>query len=158
MSGFSLPKGYSPVVMPKYNPQQQDFLKNLLNQLRGGTSSSVQHLSEMAMGNPSAFEGQEAQAMQFFNNKLAPSISQQYAHQGMLGSSAFQGSLASAGQGLSETMYNQRQDLQQQSIRDLLGLSTSLATNPTNEYGILAKPKKDKFNFGSLISLIGKFL
>jgi hypothetical protein len=157
MQGFSAPKGYSPVVMPKYNPQQQDFLKNLLNQLQGGSSSAVQHLSQMAAGSPAAFEGQEAQAMKFFNNKLAPSISQQYAHQGMLGSSAFQGSLANAGQELSENMYNQRQDLQQQSIRDLLGLSTSLATNPTNEYGVVAKPKKEKFSFGSLLSLIGKF-
>lgn len=151
--GFSLPKGYEPSVIPKFNGGQQDFLKTLLDQLRGGAMSSADHLSQMASGDPSAFAGQEAQAMNFFNNKLAPSMSQQFAHQGMLGSSAFQGSLASAGQDLSQNMYNQRQDLQRQSIQDLLGLSTSLATTPMEEYGVMAKPKKDKFNWGKLIGL-----
>lgn len=158
MSGYALPKGYSPVVVPKYNDQQQDFLKNLLSKLGGSSMDALGQLGDMAAGKGGAFDNMENQAMNFFNNKLAPSISQQYAHQGMLGSSAFQGALSQAGQGVTEDLYNQRQSLQQQSIRDLLGLSERLGTNQMSDYGIMPKPKKEKFNFGSLASLLGKFL
>lgn len=158
MSGFVLPKGYSASVIPKYNDQQQDFLKNLLSKLGASSMGAADQLGSMASGQGGAFDNMENQAMNFFNNKLAPSINQQYAHQGMLGSSAFQGALSQAGQGVTEDMYNQRQNLQQQAIRDLLGLSERLGTTQMSEYGVFAKPKKDKFNFGTLASLIGKFL
>lgn len=158
MSGFMLPKGYEGTMVPRYSPDQAKFLNNLMKQFGGGSAGAIQHLTGMATGDPAAFVGQEAQAMNFFNKKLAPSIQQQYAHQGMLGSSAFQGAMADAGQGLAETMYNQRQDLQNQSIRDLLGLTTSLASNPMHEFGIHAKPKKEKFSWGNLFNTAIKAL
>lgn len=157
MSGFVVPKGYSPSIVPKYTPEQNNFISSLLQQMQGGSASALQHLSAMAAGSPETFAGQEAQAMNFFKNKLAPNIRQQYAHQGMLGSSAFQGALSQAGSDLSQSLYNQRQDLQAQAIRDLLGLSTQLGTHQTYDFGLAQKPQKDRLNWGSLVSLLGKF-
>ena len=155
MENFNLPKGYSPVSIPRYNPQQNKILQNLLGKLGMYGGQSVDTLGQMAAGSNEYFTGRENQAMDFFNNRLLPQIKQQYANQGMLGSSAFGGTMAQAGADLSSGLYNQRQDLQRQAIQDLLGLTQSLSTTPTQEYGFLAKPEKKKFDWGSLLGLLG---
>lgn len=153
--GFNLPKGYTGVTIPRLDPQQKSMLDQLMQSLSGGTTGAADFLKQLASGNPSAFEGRERQAYSDFEKKTLPSISQYFANQGMLGSSSYQGAMGEAGRGLVEGLANQRQDLQHQGVMDLLNLFMTLANNPTNEYGILAQPKKNKMNWGSMLGSLG---
>lgn len=142
MSGYTLPKGYKPVVTPRYSGNQMQMINALMGQMGTGSSSALQHLNQMAAGSPEYYAGRENQMMNDFRNKILPVIKQNFAHQGMLGSSAFQGAMSQAGEQLGESMYNQRNDLQRQSINDLLGLTQNFMLNPTQEFGYTQKMKK----------------
>jgi hypothetical protein len=152
MSGFSLPKGYKPVVTPKYNPQQTNMLKDIMAKLGGG--NTLDTLQGIASGDGKFFENMENQGANFLQNKLLPQIQQNFANSGMLGSSAFQGAQTQAASDLASSMQGQRSGLQMNAMNSIASLLQSLLQNPMEEYGIQAEPKKEGLSIGSIISAL----
>jgi hypothetical protein len=108
---------------------------------RGGQSASTYsmlsqffpELLQQAKGAPGAFDAQEGQAKDFFNQQLAPGIAQRYAGSGIGSSSGMQNSLTAGARGLTNDLYAQRQSLMNSSMQNVLGLGQLLLQNPDVE-------------------------
>ena len=108
---------------------------------RGGQSAGIyQQLAQFfpelltqAKGAPGAFEAQEKQATDFYNQQLAPGIAQRYAGSGIGASSGMQNSLTAGARGLTNDLYAQRQSLMQNSMNNVMNLGSLLLQNPDVE-------------------------
>lgn len=134
------PKGYNQYSLPTMGGGQEDLYNMVKGQFSSGFGDVFQNMLGMAQGKPEAFAPQEKQAMNFFNQQLAPGIAQRYAGSGIGSSSGMQNALAGAAGNLTTSLQAQRQQMMQQSIHDVLGLGNTLLGMPTQQFGLTMNP------------------
>lgn len=122
---IATPKGFNMSQFSTRGGQSADIYSQL--------AQAFPELLAQAKGAPGAFEAQEGQAKDFYNQKLAPGIAQRYAGSGIGSSSGLQNSLTAGARGLTNDLYSQRQELMQNSMRNVLSLGDLLLQRPDVE-------------------------
>lgn len=126
-AGDKTPSGYRTSQLQQFTPEQQQLFSQQFSHL--GPES---FLSKLASGDQSQFDQMEAPAFRQFNEQLGNISSRFSAGGGGRGSlssrrsSGFQNATTSAASNFAENLASRRQQLQQQAINDLMGLSTTL--------------------------------
>lgn len=129
--------GYEQLQVPSFSPEQMQLFKSLFSQV-----SPTSHLGKLAGGDQSYFGQLEAPALRQFG-ELQGNIASRFSGMGSGArrSSGFQNTINSAGIDLAERLQSQRLGLQQQAIRDLMGLSNQLLSQRPYENYFLPKEK-----------------
>ena len=120
-SGDKVPSGYKKGQLQQFTPEQMELFKSLFSQL--GPDS---YLSKLAGGDQSMFEEMEAPALRQFS-ELQGGLASRFSGMGMGGrkSSGFQNTTNQAASNFAQDLASRRQSLQQQAIKDLMGMSES---------------------------------
>lgn len=139
------PKGYDLLKFPTRGGQSADIYSQLAGGVQQGLPDILQQLLGQARGAPGAFQASEQQAMDQFNQQIAPGIAQRYAGSGISGSSGMQNALAGAGGNLAQSLQSQRQELMQRSMQDVLRLGELLFSQPDLENYF--RPKEQGFDW-----------
>jgi len=108
--------------VPTVNPQQQQFLEQLLGQLGGPLGMGIGNLTDILSGRPEAFASFEKPARQAFEQKTIPGIAERFSGVGGQQSSAFGQQLGQAASDLETNLSAQRSGLQSQALQQLMGL------------------------------------
>ena len=138
--GNKTPKGYSQGRIQNFTPEQMQLFQQLLGGASGGIGSGLEHLSKLAGGDQSYFDQLEAPALRQFGavqGNLASRFSGMGS--GARRSSGFGNTTSAAGQELSQSLQSQRMGLQNQAIKDLLGLGESLLGQRPYENTLMPK-------------------
>lgn len=138
-TGNKIPKGYRQGQIQQFDEQQMGLYDRAHEQL--GPDS---YLSKLAGGDQSMFEEMEAPAMRQFN-ELQGGIASRFSGQGMGGrkSSGFQNTMSAASQDFASQLQSKRQSLQQQAIKDLMGMSGQLMGQRPYEQFMIKKQQKE---------------
>lgn len=128
--------------LPRFTPDQENFLNQLLSQSQQITPDAFSYLSSILGESPEAFAQFEAPIKRQFEEEVLPSIAERFT--GMLGegssrSSAFGQQLGKAGERLSEKLAAQRAGLKNQALAQLMGLSQ---TGLTPRFETLVRPRQ----------------
>ncbi len=148
MNGFKGPTGsssslrgtgYKNVTMPNFTPEQFSLFKSLFSNL-----DSNSQLSKLAGGDQSQFGQLEKPALQQFNS-LQGNLASRFSGMGMGArrSSGFQNSSNQATQDFASQLQSQRMGIQQQAMKDLMGMSSQLLGQRPYENALL--PEKRPF-------------
>lgn len=133
--------GYNVNQLPNFTPQQMSQFMQLFKHV--GPNS---FLSKLAGGDESIFQQVEEPALRQFG-ELQGGLASRFSGMGTGGrhSSGFQNTMNQAGQDFAMNLQSQRQSLQQQAIKDLMGLSGELLNQRPFENVVTAKPQKSSF-------------
>lgn len=115
--------GYNSVQTSNFSPEQMGLFKQLFGNL--GPDSQ---LSKLAGGDQSQFDQLEAPALRQFSG-LQGGLASRFSGMGSMGarnSSGFKNSINQASQDFASQLQSQRMSLQQNALRDLMGMSNSL--------------------------------
>lgn len=118
-----IPSGYKAGRISNFSPEQQELFKTLFSHL--GPDS---YLSKLASGDEATFNQVEAPALKQFAG-LQGQMASRFSGMGLGGarnSSGFQNTASQASSDFAMNLQAQRQQLQQQAIRDLMGMSNQL--------------------------------
>jgi len=131
-----IPKGFQKGQLAQFTPEQMGLFQQLFQHV-----SPQSYLSRLASGDQSAFEQTEAPAMRQFQ-ELQGQLASRFSGAGMGArrSSGFQNVANQATSDFAQDLASRRQALQQQAIRDLLGLGESLLAQRPFESFITSKP------------------
>lgn len=151
MSNLGLPKNYSSQYLPEKRPSGYKEYRHLnftpaqmelYNQLYGLVDPEGR-TSRLAMGDEGEFEQMEKPALKQFN-QLQGNLASKFSGQGMGSrrSSGFQNASSAAAQDFAGQLQANRQNLQRQSIMDLMGLSQNLLQQGPYTSGYAAKGAK----------------
>lgn len=151
--GDIIPKGYrkKAAQLQQYTPEQLALFKQTFSHL--GPQS---YLSRLAGGDESLYEEMEAPALRQFN-ELQGNIANRFSAGGGQGSlsarrsSGFQQATSSAASDFASQLQAQRQSLQQNAIKDLLGMSSELLNKRPYERSLVQKPQKESSGWGGII-------
>jgi hypothetical protein len=151
-AGNVIPKGYKASQLAQMTPEQMQLLQQRIGEL--GPDS---YLAKLAGGDQSIFNQIEAPAMQQFS-ALQGGMASRFSGgggqaQGGLSSrrsSGFQNSIGEAGSTFAMQLQAQRQQLQQQAIRDLQGLSGQLLGQRPYETSLVEKQQKGAGGWGAV--------
>jgi hypothetical protein len=152
--------GMRQVNLPTKNQGQMDLLNQLLSSTQSGLGQGgLQSLSGLASGRPESFEAMERPAFRQFAG-LQGSLASRFSGMGSGArqSSGFQNTMGEAGVDLAERLAGNRQNLQQNALKQLLGLSESLLGQSTFDSFLTPIQKKKKLwqkLLGPGISLAG---
>lgn len=150
--------GYKQVSVPTMNRASSDLHSRLLAAAAPGAEKGAGFLSDMAQGGPESYAAFEKPAMRDFG-ALTGQMASRFSGMGGAGarkSSGFQNTMGEQAASLSENLAERRMGLQQQAIRDLLGMSHTLMQTPTEEHMLMPKqPKKQPFWKELLGSAVG---
>lgn len=146
--------GYKNVVTDNYNPAQRDLFNQLYQGSSKGIGSGLGYLSNLASGDEGQFQKMEAPALRQFA-QLRGGIASQFSGigSGARRSSAFGHSMDEASQSLAESLQSNRMSMQQDAIKQLLGIGESLLGQRTFENNLV--PKKQSALMQILASLAG---
>ena len=148
ISGNKIPKGYKSGQIQNFTPEMMNLFQSLFS--HAGPDS---YLSRLAGGDQEIFNQIEAPAMQQFS-ELQGGLASRFSRMGGLGarkSSGFQNTANQATQNFAMQLQANRQQLQQQAIKDLFGISNQLLGQKPYEQFLYEKPEKEKKNWGGLI-------
>lgn len=135
-----LPQGYEYGQIQQYTPEQMQLFKNSFSNV--GPQS---YTSRLAGGDESAFQQMEAPAYRDFN-ALQGNLASRFSGlggQGALSSrhtSGFQNEATAAGSNFAMDLQSRRNDMRQQAIRDLHGMSQDLLGNRPFDQFVTEKP------------------
>lgn len=151
--GSKAPKGYSQGRIQNFTPEQMQLFQQLLGGSSGGIGSGLEHLSKLAGGDQSYFDQLEAPALRQFG-ALQGNLASRFSGMGSGArkSSGFGNTVSSAGQELSESLQSQRMGIQQQAIRELLGLGQNLLQQKPYENYLMPKQQSGWQQFLSSLS------
>ena len=161
MTGASkIPKGHSLGGIQQFNPQQMDLFNQLFSHV--GPDS---YLSKLAGGSQEGFEELEQPSMRQFQ-QLQGGLASRFSQGGARKSSAFQNVSNQATSDFASHLASQRKNYQQQALRDLMEMSSSLlGQRPYEQFLVQNAPKEPSFlkqlGLGAASgvgSLAGKFL
>ena len=141
-----VPKGYSQFTTQKYTPDQMNLFQSLFKHL--GPDSAT---SKLASGDQSQFEALEAPALRQFS-QFQSDTANRFSGMGT-GARRSSGHANYQNQGASEfaeKLQSQRLGLQQNALRDLMGMSTSLLAQQPYEQFLLEKQQKPN-RWGSIV-------
>lgn len=145
-SGNKIPKGYQQGQLQQFTPEQQQLFQQMFSHV-----SPDSYLSRLAGGDQSMFEEQEAPALRQFSG-LQGNLASRFSGMGTTGarrSSGFQNASNQAASDFAQDLQSRRQQLQQQAIQELMGLSSNLLGQRPYEQFLVPKQK------GFLESLFG---
>lgn len=145
-SGNKIPKGFSGGQLQQFTPEQMQLFQQMFGQV--GPES---YLSKLAGGDQQAFNQIEAPAFRQFN-QLQGNIASRFS--GMGGgarrSSGFQNTVNQAGSDFAQDLQSRRQQMQQQAIQELMGLSGSLLGQRPYDQFVVEKPQKQSSGWGGV--------
>lgn len=135
MQGNKIPKGYSQYQMQQFTPEQLELFKNSFAHL--GPDS---FLSRLAGGDQSMFAEMEQPALRQFG-EMQGGMASKFSGMGMGGrhSSGFQNTMNQATSDFAQGLQSKRMELQNQAIRDLMGMSNELMNQRPYERGLVEK-------------------
>ena len=122
---FKDPSGYRATQLPTMTPEASNLYNKLLGGVSRGSEGAISRLSRLASGDESLFKEMEAPAYQAFD-KLLGQIGSRFSQFGARDSSAFQNAVAGQGAELAQNLSSQRNQIQNDAIMQLLGLSNQL--------------------------------
>ncbi len=146
-SGDIIPKGYKAGQLQQFTPQQLQLFQQMFQHV--GPES---YLSKLSGGDEETFNQIEAPALRQFS-ELQGGLASRFSGMGGLGarkSSGFQNTQTAAASNFAEQLQSQRQGLQQQAIKDLMGLSGQLLGQRPYQRDLFEKQEKQGFNWGGL--------
>lgn len=145
--GSKIPKGYEAGRMQQFTPQQMQLFQQMFGQV--GPNSQT---SRLAMGDEGMFNQLEAPAMRQFAG-LQGNIASRFSGMGMgsRNSSGFQNTMNTASSNFAQDLQAQRMALQQQAVKDLMGMSGELLGQRPYENFMVKQPNRPNF----MQSLIG---
>lgn len=143
---------YRRISSPLLNDFSRDSLRSLMQQLSPYTTGAISQLGQQAI-NPNADEYRQASIDQFQQDDL-PRILQQYGGFGSGKNSGLNNALALGAQNLGQNIASRREGMQNDAIRQLLGLQTQLINTRTDEYGFM--PKKENYMTKIMTDLLPK--
>ena len=153
MAKEKIPSGYKKGTLQNFTPEQMELFQQLFGHL--GPDS---FLSKLASGDQSTFGEIEAPALRQFS-ELQGNLSSRFSGMGGLGarkSSGFQNTMNSAASNFAQNLQSQRQQLQQQALMDLMGISNQLLGQRPQENFLVQKQQKPSFG-GMLGNIAGGF-
>lgn len=151
-TGDIVPKGYSKGQLSQYTPEQKELFQQMFSHV--GPDS---YLSRLAGGDEDIFNEMEAPAMRQFN-ELQGGLASRFSQGGGAGSlsarrsSGFQNSNTAAASNFAQDLASKRQGLQQQAIKDLMGISESLLGQRPEDKFLVEKPQRQN-TFGQDLTL-----
>jgi hypothetical protein len=137
MTGDRIPRGYEMGQLQQFTPEQMQLFQQMFGHV--GPNS---YLSKLAGGDQAAFEQLEAPALKQFQG-LQGNIASRFSGAGMGArrSSGFQNVTSQASADFAQQLQSQRMGIQQQALRDLMGLSGQLLGQRPSERFLTEKPK-----------------
>jgi len=138
MSGNKIPKGYKSGQMQQFTPEQMQLFQQLFSNV-----SPDSYLSKLAGGDQSLFEEMEAPAMRQFQG-LQGGLASRFSGMGLGGrhSSGFQNTSTQAASDFAQNLQSQRQGLQMDAIKQLMGMSSDLLGQRPYEQFLVQKQQK----------------
>ena len=137
--GQKLAGGYKQGQLPLYTPEQMQLF-----QQQFAHTAPESFLSKLASGDQEIFNEVEAPALRQFNQTLG-GIASRFSKHGARKSSGFQNYTTAAASNLAQDLQANRQALQQQALKDLMGMSnTILGQKPYFNYAT-KNPKQNWF-------------
>lgn len=135
-TGNIVPKGYQTGQLAQFTPEQMQLFQQLFGQI--GPDSFI---SKLAGGDQGIFEQIEAPAKRQFAG-LQGNIASRFSGMGTGArrSSGFQNIMGQAASDFSQQLQSQRMGLQQQAIRDLMGMGSQLLGQRPYETTLTEKP------------------
>lgn len=141
-----IPSGYKKGAINNYTPEQHQLFQQMFQNV-----SPDSYLSRLAGGDESLFEQMEAPAFRQFQ-QLQSGLASQFSGAGMGArrGSGFQNAANQQTSDFAQDLASRRQGLQQQAIRDLVGMSHTLLGERPYEQFLYEKQKKPGINWGGL--------
>ncbi len=120
----------------RFNPQQREFMANLLEQVKAGNQQAIEYYNKILSEDPEAFADFERPAMEQFQQQTVPNILERLNAGGGMNkySGAVTQQLAQAGQGLSSNLAAMRANLKQNAIQGLQNYSQLGLQQQTDPY------------------------
>src|SRR5215469_5222155 len=142
-----IPSGYKKGTLQQFTPEQMQLFQQLF-----GHVGPESFLSKLAGGDQSTFADIEAPALQQFAG-LQEGIANKFSGAGLGGrrSSGFGHDQNTAAQQFAQQLQSQRQGLQSQALKDLMGFSNQLLGQKPFETTLTEKPKSGLQSFLSSI-------
>jgi hypothetical protein len=139
-TGDVMPKGTKAGQMQQFTPEQMKLLSEMM-----GNVGPDSYLSRLAGGDESMFNEIEAPALRQFQ-ELQGQMGSRFSGMGMGAqkSSGFKNSMGQAGSDFAMQLQAQRQQLQQQAIKDLMGHSQMLLGQRPYERFMIQKPQQQQ--------------
>jgi hypothetical protein len=142
--------------IPRFTPEQQSLLNNILGQLQGQNTNITQnplyqggssYLQELLSGSPESTAAFEAPYKRQFNEEIVPGLAERFsgAGAGSQRSSAFQNALGQAGAGLSERLASLREGLRSGASQQALGYAQQPISNFSGLAGLGLTPSFESF-------------
>lgn len=128
--------GYKQVQMQNFTPDMMRLLQQMYSQV-----SPDSYLGKLAGGDQSTFDQIEAPSLRQFSSLQGNTASRFSGSMGGRKSSGFQNTMSSASAELAEKLAGNRQSLQQQAIKDLMGMSSNLLQQRPFENTLVPKQK-----------------
>ncbi len=145
--GDKIPKGYKQGQMQQFTPEQMQLFQSMFSNV--GPDS---YLSKLAGGDEEMFNQMEAPALKQFG-AMQDNLASRFSGMGTGGrnSSGFQNTMTSAAQDFAGQLQSKRQSLQQQALKDIMGMSNELLGQKPYEKFLYEKQQKEKTPWGKLI-------
>lgn len=139
--GNKTPSGYKSGRMQNFTPEQMQLFQQMFSNV-----SPDSYLSKLAGGDQGLFNQMEAPAVRDFNTQIGQ-LGSRFSGMGMGAqkSSGFQNTVTSAASQFSQDLQSRRQQMQQQAIMDLMGLSEHLLQQRPYDNFMIKKQKKPSF-------------
>jgi len=146
--------GYKQIQTPTLSPDQQNLFKMLMGGSQEGLGAGLSHLTGLAKGDTSKFSEMEAPAFRQFAG-LQGNLASRFSGlgSGARRSSGFKNTMNEASMDLAERLQSNRLNMQNDAIRQLMGLGESLLNTKTFETSLI--PKKQSALMQLLASLGG---
>lgn len=138
LSGDVIPKGYRAGQLQQFTPEQMKLFGSMFGHV--GPDS---YTSRLAQGDEDLFNEMEAPAMRQFS-ELQGGLASRFSGMGSGArrSSGFQNTSSAAASNFSQDLQSNRQNLQRQAIKDLMGMSSELLGQRPNERFLREKAQK----------------
>jgi len=145
-TGNVIPKGYRQGQLSNWGPEQTQLFQHAISHL--GPDS---YLSRLAGGDESLFQEMETPALRQFS-ELQGGLASRFSGMGLGArkSSGFQNTATAAASNFAQDLQSRRQLLQQQAIKELIGLSGDLLNQRPHEQFLIEKQKK-KSGWGGIV-------
>lgn len=146
--GNKIPKGYQTGQIQRFTPEMMQLFKSLFSQV--GPES---YTSRLAGGDEELFDEMEAPALRQFN-EMQGGLASRFSGMGgakslsSRNSSGFQNASNSAAADFAQQLQSQRQELQRNAIKDLMGMSTNLLQQQPYDQYLVEKPQKQNKSSG----------
>ena len=148
--GDNIPSGYRKGSMQQFTPEQMELYQSMFPHL-----SPESFLNMLATGDQSMFEQMEAPAMKQFQ-QLQSQTASQFSGMGMgaQGGSGFRNQLNQQTSDFAQQLHSQRMGIQNNAIKDLMGMSNTLLGQRPKENFMVKKEEEKKSGWGGIAGAV----